>query len=363
MKIKSIIGEIEAVAPLSYQESYDNAGLIFGDPENEIQSALLSLDITPATVEEAMLLKCGLIISHHPLIFRGIKKITGSTDVEKALILAIQNNIAIYAAHTNLDNVSGGVNAKLAAKLGLKNVRILDPLRGDLKKLVCFVPEEHAEKVRDAIFAAGAGKIGNYDQCSFNAGGYGTFRGNEKAQPFVGKKGEHHQEAEVRIESIFQAHRQGQIIRAMLESHPYEEVAYDIYSLENSNPLAGAGAIGEIEATEEMEFLHQVKERLSAGCLKHTALLNKPVSRIAICGGSGSFLLQKAIRQKADVFISADFKYHDFFEAEGKILIIDAGHFETEQFTIELFYELLIKKFPTFALCLSKTAKNPVFYL
>lgn len=363
MQLKTIIHELETFAPLSYQESYDNAGLICGDSEMEILSAMLCLDVTPQVVKESIEQKSNLIISHHPLIFRGIKKLTGASDIEKALILAIQNHIAIYSAHTNLDNVSGGVNAKLAEKLGLTNVRILDPLAGDLKKLICFVPEDFAEKVREAIFAAGAGTIGNYDQCSFNIRGEGTFRANELAKPFVGEKNEQHHEPEVRIESIFPAHRQKQVISAMLEAHPYEEVAYDVYALENLNPEKGAGAIAEIDAMEEMEFLRLVKDRLKAGCIKHTALLNKPVKKIALCGGSGSFLLQKAIREKADVFLSADFKYHDYFEAEGKILIIDAGHFETEQFTIELFYELLIKKFPTFAICLSKTARNPVFYL
>lgn len=363
MQLKTLIDELECFAPLSYQESYDNAGLICGNVETEIHSALLCLDVTPIVVEEAIQQGCNLIISHHPLIFRGIKKLTGTSDIEKSLILAIQNNIAIYAAHTNLDNVTGGVNAKLAENLGLTKVRILDPLSGDIKKLVCFVPESHAEGVRNAIFEAGAGTIGNYDQCSFNSRGLGTFRAGESAQPFVGEKNKLHEEPEIRIESIFSAHKQRQIVQAMLEAHPYEEVAYDIYALENSNPLKGAGAIGEIEPMEEMDFLHLVKDRLKAGCLKHTALLNHPVKKIAICGGSGSFLLQKAIREKADVFLSADFKYHDFFEAENKILIIDAGHFETEQFTIDLFYELLIKKFPTFAICLSKTARNPVFYL
>jgi dinuclear metal center YbgI/SA1388 family protein len=363
MQLKTILQELNTFAPLSYQESYDNAGLICGDVNQEIHSAMLCLDVTPAVVEEAVQCGCNLIISHHPLIFKGIKKLIGSTDVERALILAIRNHVAIYAAHTNLDNVSDGVNAKLAQKLGLAQVKILDPLSGDLKKLVCYAPESAAESVRSAIFSAGAGMIGNYDQCSFNLQGNGTFRGNANSSPFIGKPGELHTESEIRIETIFPKHIQQEVLNAMRAAHPYEEVAYDIYPLENLNPMKGAGAIGDIPEMKEVDFLLKVKEVLNAVCIRHTALLNKPVKKVALCGGSGSFLLKKAIHEKADVFISADFKYHDFFEAEGKILIIDAGHFETEQFTIELFYELLMKKFPTFAICLSKTASNPVFYL
>lgn len=363
MKLKEITQYLEQIAPPGYQESYDNAGLITGNPEMEIHSALLCLDVTEEILQEAVQLGSNLIISHHPVIFKGIKKLTGSTETERIVILAIQHGIALYAAHTNLDNVPEGVNGKLADKLGLQHPRILEPLKGELAKLVVFVPESAAEAVREAIFEAGAGVIGNYDQCSFNLSGTGTFRGNEKANPFVGKPLLRHSEAEIRIETILPKLLKHSVIKAMLAAHPYEEVAWDLYPLENENPYLGAGIIGEIDESDALDFLHHIKQILKAGCIKHTRLTGKKIKRVAICGGSGSFLLKRAIQEKADLFLSADFKYHDFFEAEGKIIIVDAGHFETEQFTIELFYELLKKKFPTFACNLSKTGSNPVFYL
>lgn len=363
MKLKEITQYLEQIAPPGYQESYDNAGLITGNPDMEIQSALLCLDVTEEILQEAVQLGSNLIISHHPVIFKGIKKLTGSTETERIVILAIQHGIALYAAHTNLDNVPEGVNGKLAEKLGLQHPRILEPLKDNLVKLVVFVPESSAEAVREAIFEAGAGVIGNYDQCSFNLSGTGTFRGNEKSNPFVGKPLIRHSEAEIRIETILPKLLKHSVIKAMLAAHPYEEVAWDLYPLENENPYLGAGMIGEIDESDALDFLHHIKKTLKAGCIKHTRLTGKKIKRVALCGGSGSFLLKRAIQEKADLFLSADFKYHDFFEAEGKIIIVDAGHFETEQFTIELFYELLKKKFPTFACNLSKTGSNPVFYL
>lgn len=361
--VKDITNFLENFAPLGLQESYDNAGLITGDINTEITSVLITLDVTERVVEEAIQKKAQLIVAHHPIIFSGLKKITGKNYVERTIIKAIKNDIAIYAAHTNLDSVDGGVNRKICDKLGLENCKILQPVAGQLKKLVTFIPVDNADEVRETVFNAGAGNIGNYDSCGFVTEGKGSFRGNENSNPFAGKKGEIHAEREVRFETIFPGYLQGRIIDALLKSHPYEEVAYDIYPLENKFDKIGMGMVGTLaEPIAETLFLKQLKQTFNTGVIKHTTLLGKNVGRVAVCGGSGSFLLDAAIAAGADFFVSGDFKYHQFFDAENKTVIADIGHFESEQFTKELFYELLTKKFPTFAVHLSEVGTNPVFY-
>jgi dinuclear metal center YbgI/SA1388 family protein len=361
--LKDIANFIENFAPLGLQESYDNAGLITGDMNSEITTVLVSLDVTEKVVEEAIQKKAQLIVAHHPIVFSGLKKITGKTYVERTIIKAIKNDIAIYAAHTNLDSVEAGVNRKICDKLGLENCKILQPATGQLKKLVTFVPLEKTDEVREAVFAAGAGNIGNYDSCGFVAEGTGTFRGNENTNPYVGNRGEIHAEKELRFETIFPGYLQGKIIEALLKAHPYEEVAYDIYPLENKFDKIGMGMIGTlVKPMDNTVFLNHLKQTFNTGVIKHTVLKGKLVEKVAVCGGSGSFLLNAAIAAGADFFVSADFKYHQFFDAEGKIVIADIGHFESEQFTKELFYELLTKKFPTFAIHLSEVVTNPVFY-
>ena len=362
-KLKEITNYLENLAPLSLQESYDNAGLIIGDINAEISSVLVTLDVTEEIIDEAIEKKAQLIVAHHPIVFSGLKKITGKNYVERSLIKAIKNDIAIYAAHTNLDSITGGVNSKICEKLQLNNCKILQPANGQLKKLVTFIPVEHSQKIREAIFNAGAGKIGNYDSCGFMTEGKGSFRGNENSNPFVGEKGEIHSEKEIRFETIFPAYLQGKVIQALLNAHPYEEVAYDIYSLENKFDKVGMGMIGSLaEPRPEKEFLIQLKNTFNTRVIKHTALKGKDVKNVAVCGGSGSFLLKRAIAAGADFFVSGDFKYHEFFDAENKIVVADVGHFESEQFTKELFYELLKKKFPKFAVHLSEANTNPVFY-
>ncbi len=364
MKLREVISYIESIAPLAYQEDYDNAGLITGNPEQELTGILVTLDVIEEIIEEAIQKKCNLILTHHPIIFSGLKSLTGKNNVERIIIKAIKNDIAIYAAHTNLDSIWGGVNSKLADKLGLMNQKILAPISNHLMKLVYFVPKDHAEATRKAVFGAGAGHIGNYDMCSYNSDGEGTFRAGEGSNPFVGNKGKIHFENEIRIETIFPKHLKNKIVNALIKAHPYEEVAYDIYPLANNFDRAGMGVIGELEKeVRENDFLLNLKNTFSAKCIKYTKLLNKPVKRVAVCGGSGSFLLKNAIQEKADIFISGDFKYHQFFDADGKIIIADIGHFETEQITKELFYELLIKKFPKFAIRLTKINSNPINYL
>ncbi len=363
LKLKEITNFLETTAPLSLQESYDNAGLITGDLEDEITAAMVTLDVTEEVVEEAVRNKTNLIVSHHPLIFSGLKKITGKNFVERALLKAIKNNIAIYAAHTNLDSVSHGVNAKICEKLGLQNCKILQPAAGQLKKLVTFIPTENAEEVKNAVFSAGAGHIGNYDYCGYQMEGTGSFRGNEETNPFVGEKNKIHYEKEVRFETVFPGYLQQKIIQTLLESHPYEEVAYDINPLENTFEKVGVGMIGTLpEPVSETEFLGKLKQTFNTGCIRHTKLKGVVVGKVAVCGGAGSFLLNRAISAGADFFVSGDFKYHQFFDAENKIVIADIGHFESEQFTKELFYELLTKKFPKFAVRFSEVNSNPVFY-
>ena len=354
---------MESLAPLSLQEEYDNAGLAVGNPESEIQSCLVCLDVNEEVIEEASRKNCQLVISHHPVIFKGLKRITGQTMTERVVKMAIQEEIAICSMHTNLDNVNNGVNRILGEKIGLVNLSILRKTAGILRKMVTFCPVEYADKVRDAIFNAGAGHIGEYDQCSFNAEGLGSFRAGVKAHPFAGKTGETHFEKEVRIETIFPSYLQKGIINALLVSHPYEEVAYDIYTINNEFDMAGAGMIGELEKKmTEPEFLLHLKDILKVPVIRHSPLLGKMVGKVALCGGSGGFLIPDAIGQKADFFISAEIKYHQFFEAERKLVIADAGHYETEQFTCNLMADYLKKNFANFAVQISETTVNPVNY-
>ncbi len=364
MKLKEITDCLEAFAPLAYQESYDNAGLICGNQDMDITSALVCLDSTEAIIDEAVALGCNLVIAHHPIVFSGLKKFNGKNYVERVIIKAIQNNIAIYAIHTNLDNVHNGVNTKIAEKLGLINCAVLSPQKNLLKKLVTYCPEDKAEEIRSALFSAGAGHIGNYDECSFNTTGTGTFRAGAGSNPFVGEQGKQHQEKEVRIETIYPQHIESKLISALIKAHPYEEVAYDLVPLSNIHTRIGAGIIGELPAqTDEMSFLKTIKTLLKADCIRYTTLLDKKIKKVAICGGSGSFLLGDAIKNGAEIFITADFKYHQFFDAENRIVIADIGHYETEQFTMELISEILKEKFSTFAVLITKISTNPIKYL
>lgn len=364
MKLKEITDCLESFAPLAYQESYDNAGLICGNQEMDITSAIICLDSTEAVIEEAIEKGSNLVIAHHPIVFSGLKKFNGKNYVERVIIKAIQNNIAIYAAHTNLDNVHNGVNSKIAEKLGLVNCSVLLPQKNLLKKLITFCPEDKAEAVRSALFETGAGNIGNYDECSFNSNGTGTFRAGEGTSPYVGEHGKQHKEKEVKIETIYPANIESKLLNALIKAHPYEEVAYDLIPLSNSHNRVGAGIIGELPSEmAEMDFLNNLKDVMKANGIRYTSLRNKKVRKVAVCGGSGSFLLGDAIKSGADVFVSADFKYHQFFDAENHIVIADIGHYESEQFTIQLFYDILQKKFNTFALHLSKINTNPIKYL
>jgi dinuclear metal center YbgI/SA1388 family protein len=361
--VKDVIQCIEEFAPSFYQESYDNSGLQVGNVQQKVDGALLTLDVTEEVLDEARSLGINLIISHHPVIFSGLKKIIGNTYTERVVAKSIKDDIALYSCHTNIDNVSYGVSFRMAEKLGLTRVKVLKTVSGQLCKMVTFVPLEYAENVKQAIFDAGAGHIGNYDNCSFNVPGEGTFRASDKANPFVGEKGQLHVEKEVRIETIFPKHLESKIVPAMIKAHPYEEAAYDIYPILNRFNNVGSGAIGYFnKPLDESEFLKLLKTNFQVPVIRHTGLIDRKISCVALCGGSGSMFLPDAIKAGADAYVSGDFKYHQFFDAEGRILITDIGHYESEQFTLEIFYELLIKKFPNFALRFTKVKTNPINY-
>ena len=363
MLISDIIQTLENFAPLAYQEAYDNCGLLIGNKNNDCTGVLCSLDVTTAIIEEAKQKKCNLIVAHHPIIFGGIKKIVGNNEVEQTIISAIKNDIAIYACHTNLDNVFHGVNHQIAERLGLINRKILQPKANILSKLFVFVPQSAADKVRNALFDAGAGTIANYSECSFNTLGEGTFMGNENSNPSIGEQHIRESVKEVKIEVIFPSYLQNSIVEHMKLAHPYEEVAYDIIPLSNQNQQVGSGMMGELETeTDETSFLKLLAHQFCLKSIKHTKLLNKPIKKVAFCGGAGSFLIKNAIAAKADIYISSDIKYHEFFDAEGKIVVVDMGHWESEQFTIELLIEIIRAKTPTFAVLKSEVNTNPVSY-
>ena len=363
-KISSIIDVLENVAPRSLQESYDNAGLIIGDKNADVTGVLVCLDSIEEVLDEAIDLKCNLIVAHHPIVFGGLKRINGSNYIERTVIKAIKNDIAIYAIHTNLDNVIDGVNKKISDKLGLVNTRILRPKADMLSKLVTFVPKQDADKVRNAMFTAGAGAIGNYSECSFNTDGQGTFKGGDGTDPHIGESGKRETVDEVRIEVLVEKHITTSVLSALFSAHPYEEVAYDVYPLSNMDQEIGSGMIGELhKEMSELDFLGHVKSTMECDVIRHTELLGQPVVKVALCGGSGSFLLEDAKRAGAQVFISADFKYHQFFDADGKILVADIGHFESEHFTVELLSNLLVEKFPNFGVHLTGHNTNPIKYL
>ncbi len=363
MKIEEIIKCLESLAPLSLQESYDNAGLLIGNSEEECTGIIVSLDVTEAIIEEALQKNCNLIVAHHPIIFKGLKKLNGKNYVERTVIAAIKNNIAVYVIHTNLDNIIEGVNKKLAQKLHLQNCKVLLPKEGTLKKLVAFSPKENLEEVRNGLFEAGAGAIGKYSECSFNIEGKGTFKAKEGAHPYVGKIGERHTENETRIEVIFPEFLQSGIVKTLKEVHPYEEVAYDIYSLENYRDDVGSGLIGELsESITEEDLLKLLKTSFGLSVIKHTPFLHKKILKVALCGGAGSFLLPDAIAAEAHAYITSDIKYHEFFDADKKLLLADIGHYESEQFTIELIAEFLQQKFCNFAILKTEIITNPVSY-
>jgi dinuclear metal center YbgI/SA1388 family protein len=362
-KIREVAAHLNQFAPLALQESYDNAGLLVGDPAADVTGILISLDCTEEVIAEAEKRDCNLIVSHHPIIFKGLKKLTGSHYVERTVLLAIRKGIALYAAHTNLDNVPHGVNRKLAEKIGLQNLKILAQRQDSLLKLVTFTPTENREAVLKAMHEAGAGNIGNYEECSWRVEGTGRFRPNDEADPHIGESGKREEVQEEKLELIFPFYLKEKVVDALRAAHPYEEVAYYLTALQNANQEAGAGMVGELDKPmAESEFIELLKKSFGLKMLRHTAFTGKEIRSVAVCGGAGSFLIGKAFEKKADAFVTADLKYHEFFEADGKLLLADIGHYESEVATGEIFLQTLTKKFGTFAVVLSETVTNPVLY-
>lgn len=363
MQISKLISTLEKIAPLKLQESYDNSGLIVGNPNTECSGVLLALDATEDVIKDAISQKCNLVIAHHPIVFKGLKRFNGANYVERAIMLAIKNDIAIYACHTNIDNVIGGVNGKIADQLGLINRQILQTKSDILQKLVVYVPDSHLKKVEEAVFSAGAGNIGNYSECSFVSEGIGSFKPEIGSNPKVGELGIRNSDKEFKLEVVFPAMLKNQVVEAMKSAHLYEEVAYEIVNLNNDYQEVGAGIVGELpETINEADFLVSIKEKFNVTLVKHTSLLGKKVKKVALCGGAGSFLIPNAIHSGADFYITSDVKYHEFFDADGRIVIADIGHFESEQYTIELFDYVLRQNFPNFAVLKTRVNTNPVRY-
>lgn len=362
-KIKDVAAFLESWAPRAYQEAYDNSGLLVGNPDDSVTGVLVSLDCTEPVIEEAARRGCNLVVSHHPILFKGLKSLTGRTYVERTILLAIRKGIALYAIHTNLDNVRHGVNARIAQQLGLIDTQVLQPRTGTLSKLVTFVPEANLEAVLEAMHAAGAGQVGNYHDCSFETSGTGRFRPGAGADPHIGSRGQAERVHEVRVEMLVPQVQERAVLAALRQAHPYEEVAYFLTALRNDHQEVGAGLVGKLrQPLAPAEFLGFLKQSMQASVVRHTRLPERPIQTVALCGGAGSFLLGDAIRRQADAFVSADFKYHEFFDADGQILICDIGHYESEQFTKALLQEVLSEKFTTFACHFSETVTNPLSY-
>lgn len=363
MIIAEVIDYLEQFAPLATAEDFDNVGLLVGNSQTKLTNVLITLDTLEEVVEEAIEKNCNLIISFHPIIFSGLMRLNGNNYVERTVIKAIRNNIAIYAIHTALDNHFEGVNKMICEKLNLVNTKILIPAKNKIKKLTTYIPTSNAEELRQKLFEAGAGSIGNYENCSFNLNGTGSFKPNEEANPLIGTKGKVHYEEETQIGITFPAYLESKVLKSLFKYHPYEEVAYEIVTLDNANQQQGMGMVGELaEAMEEEEFLSHLKSTFNSGCIKHSSLLNKQVKKVAVLGGSGSFAIGEAKRSGADFFVTADLKYHDFYKAEGKLVLADIGHYESEQYTKDLIHSHLSKKFSNFAIILANTKTNPIKY-
>lgn len=364
MIIKEVTDILEKLAPLAYAEGFDNVGLLVGDENIEVSGILVTLDTLENVVDEAIAENCNLIVSFHPIIFNGLKKLTGTSYVERVVIKAVQNKIAIYSIHTALDNATEGVNSKICEILGIKNQKVLIPKKGTIKKLTTYVPIDNCDKLKEALFAVGAGNIGNYSNCSFTTEGKGSYKAGERANPTKGIIGQTHYEKEAQINIIYSISNERNVLKSLMENHPYEEVAYEIFTLENTNQNIGMGMIGELDrAMDEKAFLQHIKVKMNASCIRHSQLLSKKIKKVAVLGGSGAYAIGAAKSSGADAFITADVKYHQFYEAEEKLLIADIGHYETEQFTKNLLVDYLTKKIPNFAIRLSASKTNPINYL
>jgi dinuclear metal center YbgI/SA1388 family protein len=363
MKISDIIAVLEQMAPLAYAEDFDNVGLLTGNTTTEATGVMVCHDVLESVLDEAIAKNCNLVVCFHPILFSGLKKITGKNYVERAVIKAIKNDMAIYAVHTALDNHKQGVNKIFCDALGLVNTKVLIPKENYIYKLVTYTIPENHEKLRNALFNAGAGNIGNYENCSFASQGIGTYQGNADSNPQIGQPGDFMEAREMKLEVTFEKHLEGKIVKALFDNHIYEEVAYEIYQLQNRHQNIGLGMTGELpQPMDEKEFLLFVKDKMQAEGIRHSAYTGKPVKKVAVLGGSGSFAIKNAIAAGADVFLTSDLKYHQFYEAENKLLLADIGHFESERYTQDYMAGYLIKH-TNIQVFITQTNTNPVKYL
>lgn len=367
MTVHDIHKLIAAWAPNDIAWERDNIGLQVGEMEAGVKGVLVCLDVTDRVIAEAKKRNTNLIISHHPLLFRPPKSITPKDQIGSCVIGLIENGINLYSAHTNLDFTRGGTSFATAEALGLRHVDFLHKSYHVQKKIVTFVPEQSVDKVRDAMAGAGAGAIGNYDHCSFGTIGAGSFRGNDSAKPAAGEKRKLEHVSEARLEMIANQWDVVNVVEAMRSAHPYEEVAYDVYPLENTSSEYGIGIIGTLERPMRLEpFLNLVKKRLHAKAIRRSMNPNNTIRRVAACGGSGAELADVAIAQGADAFITADVKYHDFHHATGKILLVDAGHYETEHLVVNAVVRKLKSDFEKMGngvpIVATQISTNPIYY-
>jgi dinuclear metal center YbgI/SA1388 family protein len=364
IRIREIVRHLEQVAPLAYQDDYDNAGLVVGDASAAVTGVLICLDVTEALLLEAKTKKCNLIIAHHPIIFRSIRQLTGKNHLERCIIYAVRNNIAVYTLHTNFDNVARGVNLQIAQALGLGNLSILLPKPGTLSQLTAFVPRAFIDSALHALHAAGAGYLSDYAHCDLAITRIGSPKPTSTANPHLGIAEESEKGKERKIEVVFPKHLEKPVLRALRASCPHEEVAYYLHDIRNTDARVGAGMIGELSASlSSRAFLEYLKAKMNLAYLRHTELIDRPIKCVAVCGGSGSFLIEEAILKQADALVTADVKYHDFFKAENQILVVDAGHYESEIGTKKLIHTLLSEKFTSIAMLQCETVTNPIHYL
>ncbi|MDX2495518.1 MAG: Nif3-like dinuclear metal center hexameric protein [Desulfuromusa sp.] len=335
--VSDVIGLLNRLCPTYLAEDWDNVGLQVGNPAAEIDKILVCLDAEEIAIQEALRQGAQLIISHHPLIFRPIKRLSPTDMTGRVLFQAIKHDISVVSAHTNLDRAADGLNDWLAERLGVLGVVPLEqPTGGYFYKLVVYVPLGHEMEVRDAVFAAGAGQVGAYDHCSFNSRGTGTFRGNQETRPFIGTPGEIEKTEEVRFETIVPAPVLNKVVSRMLKVHPYEEVAYDLIPLANEHLQVGLGRVGQLKKSILLQqFADQVKEKLQLPALKLVGDLEQKISRVAVCGGTGMSMFSAAVRHGADCLVTADIKFHEAQRARAEgVALIDAGHFATEQIMV-----------------------------
>ncbi len=358
--IGDLSSALESVAPSLYAESYDNVGLLVGRSEWKCEKVLVALDITEAVVQEAIEKGVQAIVAHHPVIFGGIQRLTGEDTAQRAIELAIKHSIALLACHTNLDAIEGGVSYRMAQAISLVNVRTLQPRSGLLWNLIVYVPAESAETLLEALWEAGAGKMGAYDECAFRSHGLGSFRPKEGAHPHNGVIGERAFADEIRLELLVPEGARKKVHQCMMEHHPYEEIAHSWLKHDGVHHSVGFGAIGQWDACDWPEAVRRIKTAFGVASFRHTMPIASDYRTVAVCGGAGADLLAQAKSQQAELFITSDITYHRYFGADDRLVFIDIGHWESEQHAMELLIDIVREKFPNFAVLKSETNTNPM---